>query len=75
MTSEVSNITAGGAVAAMSRMPASAPSVQLHRKLHLRSKSQMCLCLISLLFPYRNGRKFSSMQLKIGKTCKRQFPC
>ena len=29
MTSEVSNITAGGAVAAMSRMPASAPSVQL----------------------------------------------
>ena len=29
MTSEVSNISVGGAVAAMSRMPASAPSVQL----------------------------------------------
>ena len=28
MASEISNITAGGAVAAMSRMPASAPSVQ-----------------------------------------------
>ena len=27
MASEISNITAGGAVAAMSRMPASAPSV------------------------------------------------
>ncbi len=28
MASEISSITAGGAVAAMSRMPASAPSVQ-----------------------------------------------
>ena len=40
----------------------------LHRKQLRPSKSQMFLCLKNLPFLCRNGRSFSSMQLRTGKT-------